>query len=237
MLLHRLGVKVRKRGLIVLERPHLFELFLDPAAALQGQLQVFLNLFPRRIAGGMQQLDQSGHSSAYSLGVARVQMAAQAEIPVKGLCIVLAAQLAQRLGQVIHYKAVMVGKELVPRLGDLPAGQVKVEAIDQCHVLHFFRQGLEQCAGAHQHVHGLVDVPVVDYGGFGDQFLPAPAKAATFHIVLEDLDGRLVAKADASHLVKGNHIPHSYETHPACAHIVKEVGHGGLAARDQDGIG
>ncbi len=57
------------------------------------------------------------------------------------------------------------------------------------------------------------------------------------HVVLEDLDGRLVVELNARHLVEGDDVPQSDQAHLAAGHVVEEVGDGGAAPGHEDRVG
>ena len=122
-------------------------------------------------------------------------------------------------------------------LGDLPAGEVAVEAVHHRQVQRR-RQGQEQVVlgGVHQLVDGFVDVAHEGHAGVGNH-LHAPGEAPVGHVVLHDLDGVLVADLDAGHLVEGHRVPEAHQSHLAAVVVVEERRLGGLAAAHQRGVG
>ncbi len=54
-------------------------------------------------------------------------------------------QFPERLRYIVHHKAVMLGEELHPHLGNLPTGEVKMDAVEERHVLtDHLRHGKEE---------------------------------------------------------------------------------------------
>lgn len=66
------------------------------------------------------------------------------EIPAVVFSIVQTAQLFQGLGKVVDDKAVPIGQQLVSEDGDLPSGEVELEAVDKCRIMVGRRQFLEE---------------------------------------------------------------------------------------------
>ena len=111
-----------------------------------------------------------------------------------------------------------------------------MEAIEEGRIDHGLREGGQQMAGLHQGVHGLVDIADEDHAGRGLDRVLAPGEGARGHEVLHDLHAVLVLEGDAGHLVEGHQIPEADQSHRPAGHVVKEIGHRGLAAGDQDAV-
>src|SRR5690242_3568506 len=86
-------------------------------------------------------------------------MSPHREVPVDDLSEVVLSHLPEGLCEVVHDEAVMVGKEIVPHLRNLPTREVEVEAIDESHVVtDHIRHWCKQVARLDHDVHGLVRV-------------------------------------------------------------------------------
>ena len=123
-------------------------------------------------------------------------------------------------------------------LGDLPAGKIAVHPIQEGGIRpHFHGKRIKQTGGFQQHIHALIDVANKDHRcGSSLRFLTAD-KGAGSHVILHDLDAVLVLEADTGHLVKGNAVPKTHKTDGFAAHIVEQVGNGGLSAGNQNAVG
>ena len=121
---------------------------------------------------------------------------------------------------------------------NFPAGQVTVNTVKECRVgAHLWRERLKQRGGFQHNVHALVDISHKHHGGRGCLFFLAARKRAGRHVVLHDLHAVFVLELNAGNLVKGNAIPQTDQAHCLAPHIIEQVGHGGLTARDQDTVG
>ena len=89
-----------------------------------------------------------------------------------------------------------------------------------------------------QHVgHGVLRVADKDHRRLRAQRLDAAREGLVGHVVLQDVDQRLVdALLLAGELVKGHHIPVADQPDLAGGVVDEELGHGHLAARDQDAV-
>src|SRR6266568_8998068 len=132
-------VNVRERGLMILEGAHLLELLLDTPAPFKGQLYQFGQLFLRHLAVRIEQLDQPGDGLADRFHIAGIEMRTESKGVVNKLGVVVLTQLTERLSQVVHYEAIMIREEFDPHLGDLPSREVKMQAVEERHILadHF----------------------------------------------------------------------------------------------------
>ncbi|MNQ39953.1 hypothetical protein D3C85_535920 [compost metagenome] len=140
------------------------------------------------------------------------------------------AHLAEEFGQVIDDQAVLVGEVLGAHLRDFPARDIGMEAVEEGRVDHLFREGRQQVAGFHQGLDALIDVADKHHGGRGFHLLTAAAEGAGGHVVLHDLHAVLVLEIDPGDLVEGDHIPQTDQADAPAAHVVEQVGHGGLPA-------
>ena len=165
-----------------------------------------------------------------------VQVTAQLEVLVDRVAEVPLPHLPQPLGEVVHDQAVLVREELGPHLRDFPAGDVGVEAVEEGRVDHRLGERGEQVARLHQRIHRLVDVADEDHRGVGVDRVTATGERARGHVVLHDLDAVLVLERDARHLVEGHHVPQADQPHRAAGHVVEQVRHRRLPARDQDAV-
>ena len=84
--------------MVVLEGPHLLELLLDPSPAFKRQFQDFLQFLRGGLAMGIDDLHQAGDTFAHRLSVPRIEVGAQAEIPVDDFGVIVLAQGPQGLG-------------------------------------------------------------------------------------------------------------------------------------------
>ena len=166
-----------------------------------------------------------------------VQVPAELEELVHRVPEVPLPHLPQPLGQVVHDQAVLVREELGPHLRDLPAGKVGVEAVEERRVDHHLGERGEEVAGLDQGVHRLVDVADEDHRGVGVDRVTATGERPGGHVVLHDLDAILVLERDPRHLVEGHHVPEAHQADGAAGHVVEQVRHGRLPARDQDAVG
>ena len=62
-------------------------------------------------------------------------MRAKREMPVNNLRKVVLPQISEGLGQIVHNESIMVREEIVPHLRDFPSRNVKVQTIDESHVI------------------------------------------------------------------------------------------------------
>ena len=104
-----------------------------------------------------------------------------------------------------------------------------MEPVKKGRIDHGLREWRQQVAGLHHGLHRLVDVAHKHHGSTGVDGLAPTAEGAGSHVVLHDLHAVVVFEADARHFVKSHHIPQADQAHLACAHVVEQVGHRGLA--------
>ena len=131
----------------------------------------------------------------------------------------------------------MVGEELDPHLGDFPAGDVEVDAVEEGHVLtDHVGHGHEQVRRPHHHLDRLVRVAEHGDRGHAGQRVLATGERARLAVGLErrhDLLGHLL---EVGHLVEGDGIPDADQAHLAARHVVEEIGDRRRAGQ-QDGVG
>ena len=160
-------VDVAEMHVVELHAADLLELLLDPASGFQGILQAAAHGFLVVVLVGVEQLQQAGNRVLDGNRVPLVQVPAQLEVLVDRIAEVPLPHLPHPLGQIIHDQAVLVGEELGPHLGDFPAGDVGVEAVEEGRVDHRLGERGQQVARLHQRIHRLVDVADEDHRGIG----------------------------------------------------------------------
>ena len=80
-------------------------------------------------------------------------------MPVDHLGEVVLPHFSEGLGEVVDNEAVVVGKEIVPHLRNLPTGEIEVQAIDKGHVISdHVGHRREQVACLDHDVHRLIGV-------------------------------------------------------------------------------
>ena len=222
---------------MVLERPHLLELLLDPPAALQGHLDQFRQLLPRELAVRVEQLDQPRDRLADGLHVAGVEVRAEREVAVDHLGEVVLAEFPQGLGQVIDHEPVVVREELDPHLGHFPAGHVVVDAVEERHVLpDHVGHRREQVRRPDHHLDGLVRVAEHGERGRARERVLPPCERPRLAVGLERRDDLLGHLLEVGHLVEGDGVPDADQPHLAGRHVVEQVGDGRRPGQ-QDGVG
>jgi hypothetical protein len=84
-----------------------------------------------------------------------------------------------------------------------------------------------------------IDIEVADHGdaALGADALLAAAELAGGHVALEDVDAVLLIERHAGHLVEADHVVLADQAALAIAVVDEHLGDGGLAARDQVGVG
>jgi hypothetical protein len=111
----------------------------------------------------IEQLQETGHGPFDGDGVALVQVPTQLEGLVDGVAEVAFTHLAQPLGQIVHNQAVLVGEKFRTHLGNFPARNVGMKAVEEGGVDHGFRKRGKQMTGLHQGIDRLVDVANKDH--------------------------------------------------------------------------
>jgi inorganic H+ pyrophosphatase len=99
----------------------------------------------------------------------------KAVVPIHRIEAVLLPQRPERLGQVVGHEAVAGREQGLGGLGDLPAGQVEVQAVDEGQV-KLPRQRLEQVGARvlHEGLHALVQVAHEGQRGVGQHLDSTP---------------------------------------------------------------
>ena len=238
MLFKSLVINVGEVDIIKFHAAQLFQLLFDTAAHFQGQpqdlLELVLAVFPVRV----EDFDQAVNHPAHGNGIALVQVAAKPEVPVQRIPVLFLTQFAQEFRQIVRDEAIVVGKVFRPELGDLPPGDITVHAVQECRIrTHLRREGIKQAAGLQQDIHALVDVADEYHRGAGGLFFLATGKRTGGHVVLHDLDAVFILEVNARHLIEGHAVPQTHKADGLPAHVVEQVGHCSLAARDQDAVG
>ena len=160
------------------------------------------------------------------------------EVVIQRIAVLLLSQLPYELGQIVRDEAVVISKVFRTELRDLPAGDIAVHAVEEGRIgTHLRRERIKQAAGLQQDIHALVDVAHEHHRSAGGLFFLATGKGTGGHVVFHDLDAIFILEIDARHLVEGNAIPQADEADSLPAHVVEQVGHGCLAAGDEDAVG
>ena len=165
-----------------------------------------------------------------------VQVTAQLEILVDGIAEVALPHLTQPLGQIVHDEAILVREELRPHLGNLPAWDICMEAVEESRVDHRLREWGEEMTRLHQRIDRLVDIANEHHRGVGVDRITATGERSRSHVVLHDLDTILIFKGDARHFIEGHHIPQADQTDLTPGHVVEQVGDRGLTARHENAV-
>ena len=161
---------------------------------------------------GEQQLGQTAKGLAHGDLVTLVKVTVKAEITVDMVRKVLAAHLLAKLRQAVGDQAVMPGQQARAHLGNLPARQVVMDAVEEGRiVVKLRRERIKQVRGLKDVLHGVVDVTLKDHGGIGVDLVAAARIAAARHIVLHDLHGIGILKAQAGDLVERHAVPVTYQ--------------------------
>jgi hypothetical protein len=151
--------------------------------------------------------------------------------------VIVAAQRAQDLGQVVHHKAVTAGEHLAPDDVDFPAGDVEMDAVEEGGVVELVGQLAKQIRMLEHVGHGVLGVAHEDHGCLGAQRLDAPREGLVGHVVLHDVDQGLVhALLLSGELVKGDTIPVADQADLSGRVVHEQLGNRHLAAGNQDAV-
>ena len=235
------GIHIAQVDVDKLDARHNLELLLYAATALDGVIQQPAHVVLVHGLVGKQQLGQAAKGLAHGDLVTFVKVAVKAEVTVDMVRKVLAAHLFAKLRQAVGDQAIMPGQQARAHLGNLPARQVIVDTVEESRIVVKLRwERIKQVRSLKDVLHGVVDVALKDHGGIGVNLVAAARIAAARHVVLHDLHGIGVLKAHAGDLVERHAIPVAHQAHAIGAHGVhaaEQVSRGGLAAREQDGVG
>jgi hypothetical protein len=149
----------------------------------------------------------------------------------------LVAQARPALGEEVAHEPEVVGEVGRVELGDIPAGQVGVDAVHERRVVaHLGRQRREQVADAL--LVGDVDVEVADQHdrAVGADRLTASRELAGLHVALHDVDAVLLVEGDAGDLVEADDVVLGDQAALSGGVVDEHAGDGGLAAGDQVGV-
>ena len=158
LLFHRFDVDVGEVNVEEFHAADLLQLFLHTATSFESVLQAAANGFLVIFFRGVQQLQQSRNGVLDGNRIPLVQITPQLEILVDGIAEVALPHLPQPLGQIVHDEAILVREELRPHLGNLPARDIGMEAVEESRVDHCLRERGEEMARLHQSIDRLVDV-------------------------------------------------------------------------------
>ena len=115
----------------------------------------------------------------------------------------------------------MLGEQFDTHLGDFPAGQIEMDAVDKGHVVaDHIRHGGEQVADLHHHIDGLVGIAEHDDAGVAGVRILAPLEGARLAVGLHGGDDFLGHLLKIGHLVKPHHVPdrnHPFLAPRSCA--------------------
>ena len=186
---------------------------------------------------GMQEFQQPRHSTSNGDHITLIQVVAQLEVTIDGVGETALTHLAHILGEIIGDQTIAIGEKLRPHLGDVPAGNIGMEAIEEGRIDHRFRERRQQMAGLDQGLDTLVDVADKHHGGFCLDGITTTGEGSRSHVILHDLYAVFILEGDPRHLIKSHHIPHAHQTNLARTHVVKQVSYRCLPTRDQQGVG
>ena len=224
-----------------LDSRHGLELLLDATASLDGVFQQHPHVFAIHFAVGEDEFGEAAEGLAHADLVATVEVAVEAEVPVDVVREVASAHGVEEFAQAVGDEAVALADEVRAHLGNLPAGQVAVDAIEERAVIvKLGRERVEQVRGLEYVGHGVVDIALEHHGSLGVERLGAASECAVGHVALHDLDGVLVAEVHASDLVEGDAVPvpHQADALSCTRRVVgEELCRGGLPAGEQVGVG
>jgi hypothetical protein len=137
----------------------------------------------------------------------------------------MAAQRPQNLGQVIDHEAISAGKHLAPDDVHFPAWDVAMDPIEECGVVEFFGQWIEQVRMLEHVGHRMLGIADKHHGCLGAQRLHPARERFVGHVVLHDVDQRLVdALLLASEFIKGHHIPVAHQAQLAGELLTNNLG-------------
>src|SRR5579864_6806393 len=102
----------------------------------------------------MNQLHQAADCLAYSFYITALELRSEAEVPVNEFGKIPPTHLTQGLSEIVHHKAVTRREHGHLHLGYFPSRDVKVNAVQERHVLaNHVRHRCEEMRRADHHVH------------------------------------------------------------------------------------
>ena len=146
---------------------------------------------------------------------------------------VLAPKLVHDLAEVVGDEAVVLRQRAGVNLGNLPAGQIAVEAVDEGLDLEEVGQRLEQVVVLLVRQLALhVEVADQDDGGEGQDLLLAPAELGVLHVALHDRhEGLGIGEVGVGDLVEDHRVAAADLADLARGVVDEQAGRGRLAAR------
>ena len=241
-----LDAGVAKLDVHELDAGHDLELLFDAAPSLDGVLKDHLGVVVGHALVREQQLHEAAEGLPDAVLVTGVEIAVQAEELVQVMGVVALPHALAELGEAVGDEPDVPREDVAAHFGDLPAGEVAVDAVEEgAVVVEFGWERVEQVRCLEDVVHRVVDVALEHHGGVGGEALAAAVVGAVGHVALHDLDGVLVLEVHSRDLVEGDAVPVAYQARAvhrgglglACAEASKEARGRGLAAADQCGVG
>ena len=228
----------------VLASRHQVKLVADPLPPFEGNFEEFAKLlvgdFPVRVheleQAGQHLLDAShvtpGDPGLGGRGIHQLIPALQRSQHV------LTPKLVHDLAEVVGDEAVVLRQRARMNLGNLPAGQIAVEPVDERLDLEEVGQRLEQMVillVRQLRLH--VDVADQDDGGEGQDFLLASAELGVLHVALHDRhEGLGIGEVGVGDLVEHHHVPTADDADLAGGIVDEQACRGRLAARKNRGV-
>ena len=160
---------------------HAPELLLDSPAQLDREGEVLFDLGLRALAVRVQELDQTRGRARDRLPVALLHVAPEVEVAVVDVGVVARPELVvEDLGDVVGDEAHVGGEVSGLHLRQLPAGQVRVPAIVERHVVaDRVRERQEQVRDARDGLDVAVEVAVEDEPRLALDACPSRCRART----------------------------------------------------------
>ena len=213
-------------------------LILDALASLDGEAEQFLDLGWGCFALRVDEFHQAGECLVDAVAVSRGDVRAESEVLLVSIGVIGATHGPQHLGDVVDDETVAGGEHLAADGVHLPAGDVEVQPVEVGGVVIGLGQFVEE-VGVFEHVgHVVRGVAHEHHRRFGPEGLDAPGERLVRHVVLHDVDQRLVGALPlAGELVEGNHIPVADQPDAAVGVVDEEFRDGDLSAGDQHAVG
>ena len=156
-------------------------------------------------------------------------MPSRSRVKIPGVGVVLRPHRLEDFGDVVDDEPVAVGEHIAADDVDFPAGDVLVQAVEVGRVVVRLGKLVEQI-GVLKHVrHGVRGVADEDHGGFGSERLDTTRKRPVRHVVLHDIDERLVgALLLACELIERDDVPVSDQADAPVGVVDEQLRNGDL---------
>ena len=142
--------------------------------------------------------------------------------------------MAQDFGEIVNNEPIARCEHLTPDDVDLPSGQIGMQSINKGAVVELRRQSFEQVRIFQHPRHVMVRVADEGEAGLGAHRIYTTRELLVCHVVLHDIDKRLVGRLlAAGKFVKGHDIPKADQSDPAIGIVHEKLGNRDFTARDQ----